>query len=253
MALPQGIKFTYEGSSQLFLRRMASITNHLEDLFTQIRKVGLEASTRNVKGVRIVEFQEAGADLASYNPQTDTVNIYPMSWTTGARFDVPFYAGFGLRHWIKNLAPQQRVWWLQKAVMLDPLSCKAVAVHFDGRTEYQRILPRITVTSDKFTAWALVQLLTDGGIDFKDLRTIDLATLPQTAEYFNGRKAFNIKPLIQRHSGGMLSMSSYEGAFASFVANNGRVGLVDQAAGQAMTALFIACSRTNLSDHGTLR
>jgi len=232
---------------------MSSITNYLEDLFTMIKKIGLEAATRKVKAVRIVEQQEAGADLAAYNPQTDTISIYPMSWNTGSRIDIPFYSGFGLRHWIKNLTPQQRVWWLQKAVLLDPQSCKAVSVQFNGQSDYKSIMNRVTTTSDKFTSWALVQLLTDGGIDYQDLKTIDLQTCPATAEYIRGRKAFNIKPLIQRHGGGLISMSSYEGAFASYVANGGRIGLIDKVSGAALTELFRACSRTNLSDHGTLR
>lgn len=253
MALPQGTKYVYEGTSQLFLRRMSSITNHMEDLFTQIRKHGLEAATRGIKRVRIVEEKEAGSALASYDPSSDTVNVFPMNWTTGSRFDIPFYAGFGLRHWIKNLASQQRVWWLSKAVMIDPLSYKAVSVHFGGQHPYPSIMNRVTTTSDKFTAWALIQLLTDGGVDWNDLKTTDLLTCPYTADYVKRRKAFSIKPLVQRHGGGSLNVTAYEGAFASFVANGGRVGLIDQVAGAAMTTLFINCSRTNLSDHGTLR
>lgn len=253
MSLPSGVKYVYEGNSRVFLLRMRNFTNCLEDLFTQVRRVGLEAATRNLKRIRICEALEAGMNLATYDPPSDTVNIYPMAWQSGSRFDVAFHAGLGLRHWVRNISQENRLLWLEKAIRIDPRSYSQVSGWFSGQLDYNSILGKFTTEDSRVTAWVLIQLLRDGGVSHLDLRTNDLAHIGCTASFISGKKPYSLKPLIMRFGGGMLNVSSYEGAFASFVCHGGKIGMADQDVSAALTLLFKSVSATSLSSYGTIR
>ncbi len=253
MSLPTGIEFTYQGTSQLFLYRMGNITNALPDMFSQIRKCGLEASTRGVKKIRICEKMEAGLNLASYDPAADQVNIYPMAWQSGARVDISFYAGFGLRHWLRNVQPVNRVLWLKKAVFCDPRSYKNVSSWFTGQHDYSTILQGAKTADTRLITWAIIQLLRDGGVDHRDLASMNISSSPMVADFIAGRKPYSLKPLITRFGGGQFNVSSYEGAFSSYVAHGGKIALTDPSASAALTDLFRRVSATSLGGHGTVR
>ena len=236
--IPSNVEFTYRGTSSVFLRRMSSVTNALDDMFGQMSKVGLDQSFAGVRKVRIVEKMEAGLDLAAYDPSQDQISIFPMAWQQGSRIDMAFYSGFGLRHWLRNIGQVDRVAWLKKEAFANRAYTGKISEWFDGKTPFDQIMGRVTDPSCRLMILAIIQMLTGGGIEYKDFAAMRLADCPATKDFISGAKPYCIQPLIQRYGGGTINISSYEGAFASFCSHNGRIALSDDGASIAITALF---------------
>ena len=86
-----------------------------------------------------------------------------------------------------------------------------------------------------------------------EIASMKLSDSPMARDFISGRKPYSLKPLIDRFGGGQFNVSSYEGAFSSFVAHGGKIALTDPSATIAITSLFRRISNTNLGSHGTVR
>lgn len=215
------MKIQYAGSSEGFLKKLASIQKILKFAETRMNSLQLVSAHRGVKSVQILEKLCQGRRAWHYDRVNDTVTLYPDSFSNRPDRDV--YEAFGQRHWEQNLTPAQQQQWIDAEVYpsIGVLKMFKRMVR-KGIASWDEAIAAFKDPDDKLVIIHLVNALLKNHTTPQQAKFLNLDHYPPVAQFITAQKPYSARPLLTTYRAVHDQPRSYAIAFGEFCMNNGK-------------------------------